>query len=46
LIGRLQTLQRLLGRAADPLSALAGMPKDQLESMAARLEQELGERLK
>jgi hypothetical protein len=46
LIGQVQTLQRLLGRAPDPLSALAGMPKEQLESMAARLERELGERLK
>jgi len=46
LIGQVQMLQRLLGREADPLFALAGMPKEQLESMATRLEREVGERLK
>jgi predicted transposase/invertase (TIGR01784 family) len=46
LIGRVQTLQQLLGRAPDPLFTLAGMPKEQLELTAARLERELGERLK
>jgi predicted transposase/invertase (TIGR01784 family) len=46
LVGQAQTLQRLLGRPVDPASVLAGSPREQLESIIARLQRELDERLK
>jgi hypothetical protein len=46
LIGQVQMLQRLLGRTPDPTSALASLPRAQVESMIASLDQELSERLK
>jgi flagellar biosynthesis/type III secretory pathway protein FliH len=46
LIGQVQMLQRLLGRVADPSSALAGSSREQLEATITRLERDLNERLK
>jgi hypothetical protein len=46
LIGQVQTLQRLLGRAVSPSTALSGATREQFDSMIAALEREVSERFK
>jgi hypothetical protein len=46
LVSQVQMLQDLVGRAADPASALTEMRREQLEAMVVRLKDELNARLK